>query len=167
MKKTFGENRHNKKVIDAASGTGILGRTLKDHGYTDVDALDICPGMLNESREKGIYKNLICAAICDQRIDEIETGSYDGLTCGASFTVGHIKPHGFNEILRFVKPGGVICFSMRVDVYDGQGFGYKEKMDELSTAGMWEFKEKTETLYYPNAAVKQWHTCYIFLYKRL
>ena len=63
--------------------------------------------------------------------------------------------------------GGVICFSILVDDHDGQGFGYKEKMDELSTAGMWEFKEKTETLYLPNAAVKQWKSCYIFVYKRL
>lgn len=40
------------KIIDAGAGTGLMGVEFKKLGYTNLSALDISSGMLNEARRK-------------------------------------------------------------------------------------------------------------------
>lgn len=105
MKKIYKEDRFNKKILDAGAGTGLTGEHLRDAGYKNVDALDISQEMLAIARGKGVYQNLICAALSDQKIGEIETGQYDATISTGAIHIGHIKPGAFEEILRHVKPG--------------------------------------------------------------
>ena len=110
MKKCFGEQRMNMKILDAGAGTGMVGENLRERGYTHIDALDICQEMLDVAKEKNIYNKQICAALSEEPVSEIATGEYDGLiSCGA-FTEGHIGPEGFKEIVRQVKLGNQTCF---------------------------------------------------------
>jgi len=78
---------------------------LQKLGYTSLCALDISEGMLNEAKKKNVYKKLICAALTDQEIPEIQTGEFDALICGGAMFKGHIRSSALTEMVRIVKTG--------------------------------------------------------------
>ena len=59
------------------------------------------------------------------------------------FTQGHAPAGSLDELVRVVKPGGHIAFSLRTDTYLENGF--KDKMDALESAGLWKLVEVTDT----------------------
>lgn len=109
------KRKDEMKIIDVAAGTGLIGVELQKLGYTDLHALDISQEMLKEAEKKHVYKKIICAALNDQRIPEIETGEYDALVCGGTMLTGHIRSSALVEMIRIVKIGkfhshySVIC----------------------------------------------------------
>lgn len=50
-----------------------------------------------------MYKKIICAALSDQRIPEIETGEFDALICCGALLQGHARSTAFVEMIRMVK----------------------------------------------------------------
>ena len=90
--------------MDLGAGTGHASLVLKKYGFTNIDGLDLSPEMLKKAKEKNAYKNYICEAITEKRLD-IETGTYDAIISAGAVTSGYIKANAFNEILRLVKPG--------------------------------------------------------------
>ena len=95
----------NLKILDAGAGTGIIGEMLVKQGYTNVDALDISPKMLDIAEKKNIYKRLICAPLSDVRIDQIQTAEYDVTLCAGTIVYGQAKPMALDECIRHVRPG--------------------------------------------------------------
>ena len=93
------------KIIDVGAGTGLVGVELQKLGYTNLHALDVSQGMLNEAKKTNVYKKFICAALNDKRIPEIETGEFDALICGGTMLTGHIRPSALVEMTRIVKIG--------------------------------------------------------------
>ncbi|XP_020620876.1 uncharacterized protein LOC110058566 [Orbicella faveolata] len=93
------------KIMDAGAGTGNVGVELSKLGYTNLHALDISQGMLDEAKKKNVYKKVICAALNDQRIPEIETGEFDALICCGTLVQGHAHSNAFAEMIRMVKIG--------------------------------------------------------------
>ena len=108
MEKCFGEQRKTLKILDVGAGTGLVGGSLRGRGYTHIDALDICQEMLDVAKDKNIYNKLICAALGEDPVSEIAAGEYDGLISCGTFTIGHVGPGAFNEIVRQVKSGNKI-----------------------------------------------------------
>ncbi|KAL3836906.1 hypothetical protein ACJMK2_022312 [Sinanodonta woodiana] len=106
------DKRADVKVIDVAAGTGLCGEELRKHGFQHIDALDPSEGMLSKARAKNIYERIICDYITDKRLD-IESDTYDLLTVSAGFGEGHIPCSALHEMVRIVKPGGVICLVTR------------------------------------------------------
>ena len=47
-----------KRILDAAAGTGIVGKMLTEQGYKDLVAMDLSEGMLEEARRKNVYREL-------------------------------------------------------------------------------------------------------------
>ena len=92
------------KILDVGAGTGVLGEYLKEHGYTNVDALDVSEGMLAIAEKKNVYKKLICGS---QEENDVKTGEYDAVLSSGAFAVELIKPEGLCEVARQVKPGKV------------------------------------------------------------
>jgi predicted TPR repeat methyltransferase len=43
-------------VLDAGTGTGLVGKLLAEKGYGDIDTMDLSEGMLKEARKTGAYK---------------------------------------------------------------------------------------------------------------
>ena len=78
---------------------------LQKLGYTNLHALDISQEMLNEAKNKDVYRRFICAALTDQQIPEIETGEFDALICSGSMFKGHVRSSALNEMVRMVKNG--------------------------------------------------------------
>ncbi len=100
----LGGGDKNIKIIDLGAGTGHAAVELKKHGFTNIDGLDLSPEMLKKAKEKDAYRNYICEAVTEKRLD-IPTGTYDVVLSVGAVTSGYIKPSAFDEILRLAKPG--------------------------------------------------------------
>ncbi|XP_022088926.1 uncharacterized protein LOC110978323 [Acanthaster planci] len=102
----------DSRLLDCASGTGLLGEELKNRGYRHIDALDASKESLDLSRGKQAYSNYFCDFIGPNRLP-IEDDTYDGIGISAAFGNTHVRPDCFSELLRITKPGGYIIFNVR------------------------------------------------------
>ena len=127
------------RVLDAGAGTGLVGVELHRLGYTNLDAMDMSQGMLDEARGKGVYGNLY-QMVMGEPLD-LETGSYAAAICVGVLTLGHAPVHSLDELARIVRPGGFVAFTLRPDVYRQNGF--REKQQQLESDGAWELANVT------------------------
>jgi SAM-dependent methyltransferase len=122
------------KVLDVGAGTGLIGSYLQPMGYEDLTAIDLSEGMLERARTRGCYRE-VRRMVLGKPLD-FETNSFDGCYAIGVFTEGHAPPNAFDELIRVVRPGGHIVFSIRNDVYEHRGF--REKLDALKVGGQWQ-----------------------------
>lgn len=128
------------RVLDAGAGTGLVGQVLAAQGYADLVAADLSKGMLQEAREKGVYRELHQFIMGRQL--EFKTDSFDAIISVGVLTQGHAPPSSFDELIRITKPGGHVIFTLRSDLY--QTGGFKEKQDALVQEGRWVLSEVSE-----------------------
>ena len=128
------------RVLDAGAGTGLVGRILSSMGYTNLVAIDLSQGMLEESRKKGVYRELH-QMVMGEPLD-FATGAFDAVISVGVLTVGHAPASSLDELVRVTKSGGHVVFSLRPDVWEDSGF--KEKQESLVADGKWQLAEVTE-----------------------
>ena len=128
------------RVLDAGAGTGLVGNLLVKQGYTDLVAMDLSLGMLEEARTKNVYREYH-QMVMGEPLD-YTTDSFDAVISVGVLTVGHAPASSLDELVRITKPGGHIVFSLRPDVYKDSGF--KEKQDALEAEGKWQLVEVSE-----------------------
>ena len=128
------------RVLDAGAGTGLVGVELNKLGYGNLEAMDISRGMLEVAGAKNVY-----GALHQKVMGEplgFDTDSYDATIGVGVLTLGHAPASSLDELVRVTKPGGVIAFTLRPDVYRQNGF--REKQDELAAEGKWELVDVTD-----------------------
>ena len=130
------------RVLDAGAGTGLVGESLKRLGYSNIEALDLSTGMLEEARKKNAY-SAFHQMILGETLD-FPTGAFDATICVGVLTLGHAPASSLHEMVRVTRPGGHVAFSLRPDVYENNGF--REVQDELAATGKWVLEEATEPL---------------------
>ena len=128
------------RILDAGAGTGLVGVHLADMGYSQMVAMDLSQGMLDEARNKQVYQDFHQMVMGDTL--GYETDSFDAVITVGVLTVGHAPAHSLDELVRVTKPGGHIVFSLRPDVYENNGF--REKQNELESQGKWQMAEMTD-----------------------
>jgi SAM-dependent methyltransferase len=128
------------RVLDAGAGTGLVGELLAQQGYTDMVAMDISKGMLDEAKKKNVYKQFD-QMVMGETLD-YPSDSFDAVVSVGVMTVGHAPASSLDELIRVTKPGGYIVFSLRPDVYRDSGF--RQKMDGLEIEGKWKLVEEGE-----------------------
>ena len=126
-------------VLDAGAGTGLAGKCLADAGFTNMAAMDLSQGMLEEARKKNVYNSFHQMTLGETL--GFETAQFDAVISIGVFTLGHAPVHSFDELVRVTKPGGYIVFSLRTDMVDD---GFEDYFGKLTDAGKWRLAEATD-----------------------
>ena len=141
----------NSKILDAGCGTGLVGIELKKHDYLNIEGVDFSQSML-DLVPRGTYKKI-------EKIDlnkplKIKDNMYDVLMCVGTFTYGHVKPKALDELIRIIKNGGLICFTINEGIYEE--YGFDKKIKELSDTKTWKVKEFFKSDYITTKDVDAW-----------
>ena len=137
------------KIFDMGCGTGLVGKYLKDRGYTNVIGVDASPEMIVQAQEKEAYVELSELFLgTPETFPEKYHGVFDAITAAGILAEGHLGNEVFDEMILALKQGGYAVFTTR-DEYLTK-YNYQEKIDELVNDGKWEFADKEEFLRYNN-----------------
>jgi len=93
-------------IIDFGCGTGLVGIELAQRGYECIDGIDISPAMLEQARAKGVYRQLLRGDLSARTA--IADNTYAGAIAVGCFGSGHLGPEHLGELIRPVRPGGLI-----------------------------------------------------------
>jgi predicted TPR repeat methyltransferase len=107
-------------VIDLGAGTGLCGVALRALGVVPVEATDLSQQMLDVAARKGIYDRLFTGNLLERL--PVADSSYAGAVSSGTFTHGHVGPEALDEVLRVVRPGGVVALSINAEHWEAQGF---------------------------------------------
>ena len=126
-------------VLDAGAGTGLAGKCLADAGFTNLAAMDLSQGMLEEARKKNVYNSFHQMTLGETL--GFETGQFDAVISIGVFTLGHAPINSFDELVRVTKPGGYVVFSLRTDMVED---GYQDYFGKLTADGRWKLSEVSD-----------------------
>lgn len=154
--------RDAARVLDAGAGTGAAGEALSALGFNDLVAVDLSDEMLAVAREKGIYSQTIVADL-SLPVDAFGEDSFDAAILVGVFSYGQAPAETLDEIIRLVRPGGVVAFTMRTDFHVEDAMGVRSRMHLLERRGAWHLLECTDPAPYlpgkdPKARFQVW--CY-------
>jgi predicted TPR repeat methyltransferase len=119
-------------VLDAGTGTGIMGEILTALGYPNIAGFDSSEGMLARAAGKDIYQDLRIGLL-GEPLDYVED-SFAATVASGVFTQGHAPLDGLDELVRVTRTGGHIVFSIS-RTYLGDVF--EAKAHVLESAGKW------------------------------
>ncbi|OBS23743.1 hypothetical protein FPOA_04291 [Fusarium poae] len=107
-------------ILDAGCGTGLVGIFLARLGAKKLDGVDLSPGMLEEARTTGAYRNLDVTDL--SRPLSAKNDSYDVVTCVGTLTQSHVGPEAISEFVRVVRPGGYIVATVIREIWQTGGY---------------------------------------------
>ncbi|ESP01803.1 hypothetical protein LOTGIDRAFT_238128 [Lottia gigantea] len=105
------DNREFVQVMDIAAGTGAVANELIKLGFKKIDAIDPSKEMMKVALSRNLYQNYFNEYV-DGRKMSIVTDSYDCVVICGGLSEGYIPTNGIFEILRIVKIGGIIAFTI-------------------------------------------------------
>jgi len=155
-------HRDFARVLDAGAGTGAAGQALHELGFRELAAVDLSEEMLERARAKEVYRAAVVADL-SLPIDAFPAASFDAAVLVGVFSYGQAPAETLDEIVRLVRPGGVVAFTMRTDFFEQDPMGIRRRMEALESAGSWSLIEITEPEAYlpgkdPTARFRVW--CY-------
>ena len=112
------------KILDLACGSGYVGKTLHEEGFTNLHGIDYSTSMLTQAEKKKIYQTLTEADLT-KPIDVIDSNSIDAIMCTGFFCRGHMRAPILDEVFRILKPGGHLICSIGENIYESYGFADK------------------------------------------
>ncbi|XP_046864215.1 methyltransferase-like protein 27 [Xenia sp. Carnegie-2017] len=138
------EFTNNVRIIDMGCGTGMAGEQLSKHGYTNLDGVDLNFQMLELARKKGIYKSLQTGAMGSPNCKDlgINPNEYDAAICTGVLALAHVESEGLNDLIHVVKPGGLVCFSIRDMHYNTKKCNFPESIEQNCKDGKWKLIDK-------------------------
>ncbi len=131
-------------ILDAGVGTGTLGQLLSILNFTNLHGVDMSKGMLAIAKERNVYAHLRQGILGDAL--DFKTASVDCILSTGTFTTGHAPASAFDELVRILKPGGHLIFTVGTVVWDEAGFA--AKLAALEASGL-VVKIETTPIYHP------------------
>ncbi len=125
------------KVLDCGCGTGkaAVFLSLNTDGrprFENLHGLDFSPGMLRQAKANGMpYVSLMQGDVLQPL--NIADNEFDAMVSVGMFTSGNVGPEAWPQLLRIVKPGGIVCASVQEHVYHPDG--HPEKLRQLERDG--------------------------------
>lgn len=132
------EKRH--AILDAGVGTGAVGEVLALLGYGNLWGVDMSDGMLAKALARGCYRDLRKGVLGDQL--NFESDVFDGIVSTGTFTKGHAPASALVELVRILKCGGVLMFTVGVSIWESQGFA--DVIGQLTSNGTLAVVETTQ-----------------------
>jgi predicted TPR repeat methyltransferase len=117
-------------VLDAGAGTGLIGEWLRLVGYAPVEGVDLSPGMLAVAAAKGAYDRLEQGDLA--RRLPFADARFAAAVCAGVFTTGHVGPEGLDELLRVVRPGGILVLTVKEKTWED---GFAARLEALAGEG--------------------------------
>jgi len=137
------------RIIDVGCGTGLVGVELEKGGFSHFDGIDISQEMIDIAKQRG-YSKLLIGSLNDSL--PCENNKYDAALCVGVFTHGHVSSDRLDELIRIVKPGGIICFTVNEGVYDS--YGFDSKIKNLESTNIWKILEIRKNDYMTKKNIK-------------
>jgi SAM-dependent methyltransferase len=101
------------RILDAGTGTGILGQRLAQRGYRHLVGIDMAGGMLDMAQRKDAYRYLRWMTL-DQPL-EFADHAFNGVVAMGVFNWSQAPLPALEEFVRVTRPGGRVVFSASVD----------------------------------------------------
>ena len=131
--------------MDFGCGTGLMGIELKKVGYKNIYGIDGSAEMLAIADTKGVYKwtwevlvGVTELPLGDLYKEDLPGSGFDAVFCSACLIKGHLPNVAFEEMLKCLRPGGHMIFSIR-DIYlnnaTDNGMNFIGKITELEEQG--------------------------------
>lgn len=134
--RAFQKNRSSMRILDAGAGRGSTASYLRSLGYNTIDALTVSRERLDNAERSGLYRNVIFTAL-KANSTICATGAFDAVICADGVFPDEVDPDAIDEMLRLVKRGGIVCFTMDATQFDSANNSYRLKCDELIVSGKW------------------------------
>lgn len=144
-------------LLDAGAGTGMLGDKLVEHGFDNMDANDLSPGMLNRARRKGIYKD--CQVMELGAALGYPDNYYEAVAACGVFTPNHAPASALEELVRITQPQGLILYTLRADETPP---GFADKHQQLLDRNAWALVETCEPFASIASEPHIRHACWVF-----
>ena len=107
-------------ILDLGCGTGLSGKEIISKGFNQVDGTDFSEKMLQEADSKKIYRNLF---LHDLNSDVYNfDNKYDAIVAAGVISPNHAKPKALKNCIEFIKPNGLIIFSLNDHAYNDLDF---------------------------------------------
>ncbi|XP_071486542.1 methyltransferase-like protein 27 [Diadema antillarum] len=129
-------NNKDAKILDVGAGTGLVGEELVNkYGFKNLTGVDPSRPSLDIARSKGVYKELIESFVGPQPLPP-EDNSFDAAISSGAFLPAHCDGSSLKDVVRLVKPGGLILIAVRRFFMDEvvEGFYFKEAVESLVTS---------------------------------
>ncbi|XP_071476624.1 methyltransferase-like protein 27 [Diadema antillarum] len=129
-------DKKNARILDAGAGTGLVGEELCKSGFTNICAVDPSQKLLDVCKSKGCYTELIKSFIGPTPL-LLKDDSFDAAVSSGAFLAGHCDGSSLKELVRLVKPGGLIVIAMRHTHFENprEVFDFADVMDHLKLEG--------------------------------
>ena len=137
------------RIIDVGCGTGLVGVELEKGGFSNFDGIDISQEMIDIAKQRD-YAQLFIGSLNVSL--PCENNEYDAALCVGVFTHGHVGSNRLDELVRIVKPGGIICFTVNEGVYDS--YGFDSKIKNLESTNIWKILEIRKSDYMTKKNIK-------------
>lgn len=132
------------RLLDSGCGTGLTGQALRNQGATGtIVGADISTHSLELAAAKDVYDET--RAVDLNATLPFKDDSFDGVLCAGVLTYVEAEPL-FREWMRVVRPGGVVVFTSREDLFASRC--YPTVLQRLEAEGGWKRLELTEPMPY-------------------
>ena len=132
--------RKDTRILDVASGTGIVGEKLTSLGYTNITGVDLSEGMIKLAEEKGVYKEILKLDLnTTDGYDFIKKhGRFDQIIAVGAFSKHLVQVSAMKMLVPWViRPNGTFLFTLREPYLLDEKTLFAETISQLEKNGFW------------------------------
>ena len=123
------------RVLDVGCGTGLLGVALRSHAAVRLEGIDISAASLEQARRRGLYGRLMRHDLTQLPLP-VPDGAFDIAACVGVLTYIESAEALLRDMCRALRPGGLVAFTQRTDLWEVRGFDAVIAGGEAS--GLWQ-----------------------------